>query len=466
MSDHVAPALTYAQEHYQDYLNSLKDFLRIPSVSTREDESGRAEVRRAARWAADYLQSIGMEHVQIFDTPLHPIVYADWLHAGPDAPTMLIYGHYDVQPADDKEKLWRTPPFEPTEKEGKLFARGASDMKGQVMATFAAIEAITKTGTLPVNIKWILEGEEESGSPSLAPFLQTHKDLLQADFCLNPDAGMLGPESPTITYALRGLAYFELRVFGPSHDLHSGIYGGVVANPANVLARLIAGMHDENGRITLPGFYDKVRPLSPEEREALARLPMDEAYYLQQTGAPALAGEAGYTPAERAGARPTLDVNGLLAGYTDAGAKTVLPAWAMAKISMRLVPDQTPEEVEAQLRAYLQANAPASVRWEITPMHGGLPSISRRDTPAVRALVRAFRAEFGKQPYFKREGGSIPVVAAMQTILGIDSVLTGFGLPDDNLHAPNEKLDLGVWQRGIRTLIHFVFALANETPTA
>ncbi len=458
MTDHLTAALEYASQHQADFLASLKDFLRIPSVSARDDAEGKAEVRRGARWAADYLQNIGMEHVQVFDTPMHPIVYADWLHAGPDKPTILLYGHYDVQPADDEEKLWRTPPFEPVEAEGRLYARGASDMKGQMMATFAAVESILKTGDLPVNIKWILEGEEETGSPSLAPFLRQHRDLLQADYCLNPDAGMLGPDKPTITYALRGLAYFEIRVFGPDHDLHSGIYGGVVANPANVLARLIAGMHDENGRITLPGFYDSVRELSPEERAELARLPMDEAYYLEQTGAPALDGERGYTPVERAGARPTLDVNGLLSGYTKEGAKTVLPAWAMAKISMRLVPDQDPDEVHRQLLAYLEAQAPASVRWEVTPMHGGHPSISDRNGPGVRALVRAFEAEFGVKPFFKREGGSIPVVADMQTILGIDSVLTGFGLPDDNLHAPNEKLDLGVWRRGIRTLIHFFFS--------
>ncbi len=290
--------------------------------------------------------------------------------------------------------------------------------------------------------------------------LRAHKDLLQADYCLNPDAGMLGPDKPTITYALRGLAYFEIRVFGPSHDLHSGIYGGVVANPANVLSRLIAGMHDEEGRVTLPGFYDNVRELSSEERAALARLPMDEAYYLEQTGVPALDGEAGYTPVERAGARPTLDVNGMLAGYTKDGAMTIIPAWAMAKVSMRLVPDQDPDEVHRQLLAYLEANAPAGVRWQVTPMHGGRPSISDRNSPGTRALVRAFEAEFGVAPLFKREGGSIPVVADMQAILGIDSVLTGFGLPDDNLHAPNEKLDLGVWQRGIRTLIHFLFFAA------
>lgn len=455
MSDFQA-ALQYAETHQDDFLANLKNFLRIPSVSA--DSTHRADVRRGAQWAADYLKKIGMEHVQIFDTPLHPIVYADWLHAGADRPTVLIYGHYDVQPAGEA-KEWHSPAFEPTERDGKLFARGASDMKGQVMASFAAVESVMQSGGLPVNVKWILEGEEETGSPSLAPFLKAHKDLLKADFCLNPDSGMLAPDSPTITYALRGLAYFELYVYGPDHDLHSGVYGGVAPNPANILAKLIAGMHDENGRITLPGFYDKVRELSPEERAALARLPMDETYYLEQTGAPALAGEAGYTPVERAGARPTLDVNGIVAGHTGEGAKTVIPAKAMAKISMRLVPDQNPDDVHKQLLAYLKANAPQSVRWEVKALHGGLPSISDRESRWVKALVQAMKDEFGKEAYFKREGGSIPVVAEMQHILGIDSVLTGFGLPDDNLHAPNEKLDLSVWKRGIRTLIRYFFAL-------
>lgn len=459
MTQPLRSALDYAEAHYDDFLSSLKTFLAIPSVST--SETTRADVQRAAEWIADYLRQIGMESVQVFPTDLHPIVYGEWLHAGAAAPTVLIYGHYDVQPVDPLE-LWLTPPFSATERDGNLYARGASDMKGQLMASVAAVESIMRTqDAMPVNIKWILEGEEETGSPSLAPFLRAHKDLLKADFCLNPDSGMLGPDWPTLTYALRGLAYFELRVEGPAHDLHSGIYGGVVANPANVLAKLIAGMHDDDGRVTLPGFYDKVRELSDEERAALARLPMDEDYYLKQSGAPALAGEKGYTPVERAGARPTLDVNGLLSGFTGDGAKTVLPAWAMAKISMRLVPDQDPHDVEAQLRAYLEAHAPDSVRWTLKSMHGGYPSISARDSRGVKALVRAMQAEFGRKPFFKREGGSIPVVADMQQILGIDSVLTGFGLPDDNLHAPNEKLNLTVWKRGIKTLVRFFFELQN-----
>jgi len=295
----------------------------------------------------------------------------------------------------------------------------------------------------------------------LEAFIAEHKNLLACDFALNPDAGMIGPEDPTITYALRGLAYFELRVFGPASDLHSGIYGGVVHNPANALAELIAGMHDAEGRVTLPGFYDKVRPLSKEERAELARLPTDEKHFLEQTGAPALYGEAGFTPAERAGARPTLDVNGMLSGFTGAGSKTVIPAWAMAKISMRLVPDQDPADVAKQFHAYLEARASKDIRWEVTEMHGGTPSISDRNNAGVRAMAAALESVWGKQPYFRREGGSIPVVAQMQRVLGIESVVAGFGLPNDNVHAPNERLHLPTWYMGIEAFIHFFINLGS-----
>jgi acetylornithine deacetylase/succinyl-diaminopimelate desuccinylase-like protein len=366
----------------------------------------------------------------------------------------LVYGHYDVQPADPLD-LWTTDPFDPVVRGEDLFARGASDMKGQLVAALAAVEALVRTGGMPVNIKWLIEGEEEIGSPSLEAFLTRRKDFLRCDLALNPDAGMIGPEDPTITYALRGLAYFELRVHGPEHDLHSGQYGGVVRNPAIALADLIAGLHDDQGRVTLPGFYDKVRKLSNEERADLARLPIDETHFLKQTGAPALYGEAGYTANERIGARPTLDVNGLLSGFTGQGSKTVIPAWAMAKISTRLVPDQDPKDVHQQLLSYLDRNAPADVRWELKQLAGGPASISARDNPGVQAMSRALESVWGKRPYFRREGGSIPVVAHMQRILGVESVVCGFGLPDDNIHAPNEKQHLPTWQRGIEALIRF-----------
>jgi acetylornithine deacetylase/succinyl-diaminopimelate desuccinylase-like protein len=457
MPDQRIAALEYVRKNKEQSLKLLETFLSIPSIST--EPANQPDMQRAAYWVAAQLSGLGMQNVEIFPTARHPVVYAEWLGAK-GAPTVLIYGHYDVQPADPLDR-WQTGPFEPTVRGESLYARGASDMKGQVVAVMKAVEAIVKSGDLPVNLKWLIEGEEEIGSPNLEAFIAEHKNLLACDFALNPDAGMIGPEDPTITYALRGLAYFELRVFGPASDLHSGIYGGVVHNPANALAELIAGMHDAEGRVTLPGFYDKVRPLSKEERAELARLPTDEKHFLEQTGAPALYGEAGFTPAERAGARPTLDVNGMLSGFTGAGSKTVIPAWAMAKISMRLVPDQDPADVAKQFHAYFEARASKDIRWEVTEMHGGVPSISDRNNAGVRAMAAALESVWGKQPYFRREGGSIPVVAQMQRVLGIESVVAGFGLPNDNVHAPNERLHLPTWYMGIEAFINFFINLGS-----
>ena len=455
MTTNLEKSITYAHENKEKFLEELKEVLRIPSVST--DSAHKNDMLRTAEWLVVKLKDLGMENIEIFPTAKHPVVYADWLHAK-DAPTVLVYGHYDVQPADPLE-LWETPPFEPTQRGDSLHARGSSDMKGQVVATLKAVESIVEKGELPCNIKFMIEGEEEIGSPNLVEFMESHKELLAADFCLNPDAGMLGKELPSITYALRGLAYFEIHVTGPSHDLHSGLFGGTVRNPANTLMTLIAGMKDENGKITLPGFYDNVRDIDEEERAELAKLPVDEAFLLAQTGSPALWGEKGYTPVEQVGARPTLDVNGMVAGFTGEGAKTVLPAKAMAKISMRLVPDQTPDEVYLQLKQYMEENAPKGINWEIKVEHGGAPSISKRDGVGVRAMSNAMSTVWGTPPLFKREGGSIPVVGEMQKILGIESVLTGFGLPDDRIHSPNEKQDLPTWYRGIDALIHFFYNL-------
>jgi acetylornithine deacetylase/succinyl-diaminopimelate desuccinylase-like protein len=458
MTDACNAALEYAQQNRERFLDELVAFTSIPSIST--DPERKPDMQRTAQWVAGQLQSLGMEAVQIFPTAGHPVVFGQSLKAGSGASTVLVYGHYDVQPVEPLE-LWESPAFEPQLRGENLYARGASDMKGQVMAGLKAIEAIVRTGKLLVNLKVIIEGEEEIGSPNLGIFISEHKDLLACDFALNLDSSLIGKEVPTISYGLRGLAYFELRISGPQSDLHSGIYGGTVHNPAQALCELIAGMHDAGGRVTLPGFYDRVRPLEMEEREELARLPMDEAFYLEQTGAPALWGEAGYTPAECVGARPTLEVNGLLSGYTGAGSKTVLPAKAMAKLSMRLVPDQDPDEVYQQLTRYLQANAPASIRWELDKMAGGPPSITSRDLPGVQSMSQAMQAVWGKRPVFKREGGSIPVVAQMQGLLGVESVIAGFGLPDDNLHAPNEKLHIPTWYRGIDTIIHFFCNFKN-----
>lgn len=458
MADQRQAALQYARSNKEKFLNAFKEILAIPSVST--DPERDADILRAAEWIAGQLRGLGMQTVKIYPTSKHPIVYGEWLGA-PDALTVLMYGHYDVQPADPFDK-WDTNPFDPVVHGEDIFARGASDMKGQGMVMLAAVESLVKTGGLPVNIKWLFEGEEEIGSPSLRNFITSHKNLLACDFAMNPDAGMIGKEYPTLTYALRGLAYFELNVFGPAHDLHSGVYGGVVHNPANALAELVAGMHDDKGRITLPGFYDKVRKLTREDREELARLPIDDEHFLKETGALALYGETGFSVNERTGARPTLDVNGLLSGFTGEGSKTVIPARAMAKISMRLVPDQDPNEVKQQLIHYLEEHAPGDIRWELRDLASNPASISNRNNAGVRAMESALEAVWGTRPYFRREGGSIPVVKDMQDLLGIESVVTGFGLPDDNIHAPNEKMHLPTWYRGIEAMIHFISNLKPQ----
>ena len=458
MTDPRSTAIEYAHANSARFLAELIDFGSIPSIST--DPTAKADMQRAAEWVAEQLTRLGANNIKIFPTPGHPVVFGEMLNAGSRAPTILVYGHYDVQPVDPIE-LWQSGPFTPEIRGENIYARGITDMKGQVMASLKAVESVLSAGALPVNLKFMIEGEEEIGSPSLVPFMESHKDLLACDFALNPDTGILDPDIPTITYALRGLAYFELRVFGPDHDLHSGVFGGAVLNPAQALCELIAGMHDAQGRITLPGFYDKVRALEAEERAELARLPMGEDFFLRTTGAPALYGEAGYTPVEHVGARPTLEVNGLLSGFTGEGAKTVLPAWAMAKISTRLVPDQTPEEVHQQLLQYLQANTPSTVSWTLAEMHGGVPSISDRNSIGNQALTRAMESVWGRRPIYKREGGSVPVVTQFQNILGVESVNTGFALPDDNMHSPNEKMHLPTWYRGIDTFIHFFYNLAG-----
>lgn len=454
MSDLRQKALEYAHQNSEVFLKSLQGLVKIPSISTSSDHS--KAIKETAEWLAERLRRLGFKNVALYPTNGHPVVFGEYLVDKPGRKTVLIYGHYDVQPAEPLD-LWKTPPFEPTVVGENLFARGASDMKGQIMASMNAVESILSAGEPPVNLKFMIEGEEEIGSPNLAPFLKEKAKILAADVVLNPDSGMLAADFPTLTYALRGLAYFELRVYGPEHDLHSGLFGGVVHNPAQALAELIAGMHDANGRVTLPGYYDSVRDMAPEERADIARLPMGEIFYKAQTGAKELWGEQGYSPAERVGGRPTLEVNGMLSGFTGQGSKTVIPAWAMAKISMRLVPDQNPEEVYNQLIKYLEMKAPSTVRWEVIRMSGGPASFTNPNHPASQAMSRAMETVWGMRPVFKREGGSIPIVAEMQETLGIESVLTGFGLPEDNVHAPNEKLHLPTWYRGIDALVHFFY---------
>ncbi|TVQ95966.1 MAG: dipeptidase [Spirochaetaceae bacterium] len=464
MADTRSTALAFAAENRAQFRSKLEELIAIPSIST--DPEYHHAIERAAGWLADELRRLGATSVEILPTAGKPIVWGE-IPAGAAAtldknsPTILVYGHYDVQPVDPVE-LWHSEPFVATERDGALYARGASDMKGQVMATLSALDAIRSAGPLPVNVRFLLEGEEEIGSPSLQKSIDQYADRFAADLCLNPDTGMIAPDLPTITYGLRGLAYFEVRLRGPAHDLHSGIFGGAVENPAHALCDLIAGLHDENGRVTLPGFYERVRELTAEERDELARLPMDDEFYLKQTGAPRLYGENGYTVTERIGARPTLEINGIVSGFTGKGAKTVLPSTAMAKISTRLVPDQDPGEVRDMLSAYFDAFVPPTMTHEIEVISLGPPLITERDNRGNRALAAALEAVWGSKPMFKREGGSVPVSTYLERQLGVPSVLTGFGLPDDNLHAPNEKLDLPTWYRGIDALIHFFYNVAAQ----
>ncbi|HEX8990172.1 MAG TPA: dipeptidase [Anaerolineales bacterium] len=453
----LAQALEYAHQNHDRFLTELKQVLTIPSIST--DPEHASDMQHAAEWLSAQLLSIGMEHVQIMPTAGHPVVYGDWLHAGKSVPTVMVYGHYDVQPPDPLE-LWSTPPFEPAVRGDELFARGSADMKGQVVACLKAVEAILKNGGLPVNVKWLIEGEEEIGSEHLDAFIRDHTELLACDLCLNADGSILAADKPAITTGLRGLAYFELRVHGPAKDLHSGMFGGIVHNPAQALAELIAGMHDHKARVTLPGFYKKVRKLSKKDRGDFDRLPLKKKLYLEQTTVPALWGEPDFSPAERVGARPTLEVNGLLSGFTGEGSKTVLPAWAMAKLSCRLVPDQTPAETTRQLEQYLRARAPKDITWELTFLHGAEAALVDDDSAGVKAMSKALQSVWGRKPYFQRNGGSIGVVVQLQERLGVDSVLCGFSLPDCDAHSPNEKLHLPTWDRGIDALIHFFYNMA------
>ena len=457
MTEPRLAAIQYAHEHRARFLSELKHFCTIPSIST--DPKVKPEMQRAAEWVASQLHVLGLQNAQVYPTAGHPVVYGESLNA-PGKPTLLIYGHYDVQPTDPLD-LWKSGPFEPTERGEHLFARGVTDMKGQVLASVKAVESIVRTGQLPINVKFLIEGEEEIGSPSLEAFLEQNRSLLACDLVLNPDSGILGPDLPTIAYALRGLAYFELRVYGPDHDLHSGVFGGSVHNPAQALCELIAGMHDPQGRVTLPGFYDSVLPLDAEERLELACLPTTETAVKAQTGAPAIWGEAGYTTVERIGARPTLEVHGLLSGFTGAGTKTVLPAHAMAKISCRLVPDQDPEVVYHQFLSYLETHAPATIRWEVDKFAGSRASISDRSSSGIQAYSRAMETVWGKRPVFKREGGSVPVVTQFKKILGVESINTGFSMPGDNMHSPNEMLHLPTLWKGLDAFIHFFFNLAE-----
>jgi acetylornithine deacetylase/succinyl-diaminopimelate desuccinylase-like protein len=453
------PAIPYIQERRDTFVEELKVFCRIPSVSTKSEH--KADMQRAAEWLADAMRAIGLEHVQIMPTAGHPVVYADWLHA-PGKPTALIYGHYDVQPPEPLD-LWITGPFDPTVRNGELFARGAVDDKGQVFMHLKALEAHLKTrGGLPVNVRLLIEGEEEIGSPNLDRFIAEHLDLLAADVVVISDTANIAKEAPGITHGLRGLIYFQIDVEGTKSDLHSGGFGGAVVNPAFALAQILSRLKDGNGRITIPGFYDDVRRLPAEERRALARLPFSERKFQKEIGAPALFGEKGFTTLERLWARPTLEVNGLYSGFIGEGAKTVLPGRAMAKVSMRLVPNQNPARIARLFTRHVKRICPKTVRLKITEISGrGMPWLASTDHPAVRAMVRAIQQGFGKKPVFIRTGGTIPVVATFTRLLKAPSLLMGIGLPDENAHAPNEKLDLDNLHHGMLSAAHLWNELAD-----
>ena len=428
--------------------DELFDFLRIPSVSARSEHA--ADTARAADWVADSFRAVGLQ-AAVHPTAGHPVVVGEWRGAA-GAPTILVYGHYDVQPADPVE-LWDSPPFEPTTREGKIFARGSVDDKGQLFLHVKALEAhLTVRGSLPLNIVFLAEGEEEVGSPNLAPFVEGHADLLRADAVVIYDSSMFAPGLPSILSSLRGLAYFQIDVEGPTTDLHSGSYGGAVINPATALARIIASFHDERGRVAIPGFYDRVKEWSSAERARVRALPFDEETFRRETGAPALDGEAGFTTLERIWARPTCEVNGLLSGYTGEGAKTVLPSRAMAKVSCRLVPDQDPVEIEKLLQSHIERVAPREVTVKITHLHGGKPWRASLDGPLYDAARRALGAAFGREPVIVGEGGSIPVVGDFDRVLAGPVLLMGFGLPGENAHAPNEWISEDNFERGMRAV--------------
>ncbi|QNE38056.1 dipeptidase [Hymenobacter sp. NBH84] len=439
---------TYLEENQNRFIHELMDWLRIPSVSA--DPKFHGDVLQAADFLKQRLEEIGVENVELCQTAGNPIVYGEKL-TDPALPTVLVYGHYDVQPADPYE-LWDSPPFEPVIKDEKIYARGACDDKGQVYMHVKAFEVMQQQGGVPCNVKFMIEGEEEIGSNNLAIFVKNNKEKLKADVILISDTGILANDLPSIEVGLRGLSYHEVEVTGPNRDLHSGLYGGAVANPINVLCKMIASLHDENNHITIPGFYDNVATLSAEERADLNRVPHSDEEFKQSIGLPATYGETGYTTVERTGIRPTLDVNGIWGGYIGEGAKTVIPSKAFAKISMRLVPHQTSDEITALFQEHFTRIAPEGVTVQVRPHHGGEPVVTPTDSVAYQAAAQAMETTFGKRPVPTRGGGSIPIVAMFKSELGIDSVLFGFGLDSDAIHSPNEHYGVFNFLKGIETI--------------
>ncbi len=448
----------YLEAHRGQFLENLKAALRIPSVSAQPHHKD--DVRRCAEHIVAHLKSIGMTRAEVVATPGHPVVYAEWLDA-PGKPTALLYGHYDVQPPEPLE-LWKTPPFEPVERDGKLYARGACDDKGQVYMHLSAIEAhLAVNKKLPINLKLVIEGEEEAGSESLEEFLVSRRKELDADLIMVSDTSMLSADQPALTYALRGILYTQIEVVGPTRDLHSGEFGGSVMNPANALAGILAALKDADGRITVPGFYDKVHELTATERAAFAAVPFDEPGFIAESGAPMAWGEKGRSTLERLWSRPTLDVNGMWSGYTGEGSKTVLPSFAAAKVSMRLVPDQNAKELFRAFEAHVKSLAPSAVKVVVKDLHGAEPWITSPDHPMLQAAIRALGRAWAKKPVLIREGGSIPVMATFKHTHNLPCIMMGFGLHDDQVHAPNEKFSLTSFHGGTRSCAYLYEELAN-----
>jgi acetylornithine deacetylase/succinyl-diaminopimelate desuccinylase-like protein len=446
-------ALIYAKTYREDMLTSLQEILRIPSISTLPEH--KPDIERTAQWLVNKFSDIGMENIAIMPTGGQPVVYADWLNAGPDVPTLLIYGHYDVQPTDPLDE-WVTPPFEPTIKGDKLYCRGADDNKGQHHTHISAIESYLKSvGCLPINIKFMVEGEEEIGSPHLRKFMETHQDLFKADVALISDSGIIDPQTPAIATSVRGLAYMEITLRGSKRDLHSGSYGGAVENPLNAMVRILASLHDEQNMVNIPGFYDKVRELTPTEQKLFDHGLVTDKDILAETGAPALWGETGYDVATRIGSRPTLDIHGIKGGFIGEGQKTVIPAVASAKVSMRLVPNQNANEIVDLFTQHIRKIAPKTMELSIEKLSAENGAMVDVTVPAIDAASQAYQLGFGKAPVLLQMGGTLPVVTMFIEILKAPVVLMGFGLPDDDIHAPNEKFHLPNFYRGIDTAIHY-----------
>ncbi len=448
----------YIEANKERFINELFELLRIPSISAQSEH--KPDMQRCAEWLAAALMNAGADRADVMPTEGNPVVYAEKI-IDPRAKTVLVYGHYDVMPVDPRVE-WRTEPFEPVIKEGRIWGRGADDDKGQLWMHAKAFEAMCATGTLPCNVKFMLEGEEEIGSGSLYKFCEQNRKLLRSDIILVSDTSMLSLQTPSITCGLRGLTYMQVTVKGPDKDLHSGLFGGAVANPANVLARLIARLVDENGRIAIPGFYDDVRELTPAERKAFNKAPFKLSDYKRALTIGDVEGEAGYTTLERTGVRPSLDVNGIWGGYTGEGTKTVIPSKASAKISMRLVPNQDYRKIARLFTAYFRSIAPKSVKVEVETLHGGMPYVAPTDMPAYRAAEKAIAATFGKKPLPFYSGGSIPVISGFEKILGVKSLLMGFGLAEDAIHSPNESYGLEQFYRGLETIPLFYEYFAKE----